>query len=59
MVREELGYRSGYLNEETGTIYVNAKEIPERQRFTIAHDLVHHFLGHGSDESNTVLPSCA
>ena len=59
VVREELGYRSGYLNEETGTIYVNAKEIPERQRLTIAHELGHHCLGHGSAERNTVLPSGA
>lgn len=59
VVKKDLGYRSGYLDEDKKTIFVNEKEIPERQRFTIAHELGHHCLGHGSAERNTVFPSGA
>jgi Zn-dependent peptidase ImmA (M78 family) len=40
--------RSGRLDEENGTIYVNPDEPEYRQRFTIAHELGHYLLGHGS-----------
>lgn len=35
-------------NEETPTIYVNEKDGPQRQRFTVAHELGH-FITHRED----------
>lgn len=39
---------SGYFEEETSSIYVNTNEPLVRQRFTVAHELGHAILGHGS-----------
>ncbi len=41
---------SGLLLREAGRvlIVVNERDAPSRQRFTIAHELGHYFLGHGS-----------
>lgn len=50
---ENLGTKSGYLDEENQIIYVNAADVPERQRFTIAHELGHFCLDHGSSLRDT------
>lgn len=39
---------SGYFEQETSSIYVNTNDSLERQRFTVAHELGHAVLGHGS-----------
>lgn len=52
----DLGLKSGYLNVEDKEICVNATECPERQRFTIAHELGHYCLGHGSSFRDTNNP---
>lgn len=52
----DLGLKSGYLNVEDKEICVNASECPERQRFTIAHELGHYCLGHGSSFRDTNNP---
>ena len=38
----------GFLFKKDGKykIYIEKKESPERQRFTIAHEIGHHYLGH-------------
>jgi Zn-dependent peptidase ImmA (M78 family) len=43
---------SGFLNSngDKPVIYVNANNSPQRQAFTIAHELGHYFLGHTPDE---------
>lgn len=38
--------RSGYLDREHSTIFINADESDIRQRFTICHELGHYVLGH-------------
>ncbi len=46
--------KSGYLNAEAKTIFVSPSESQVRQRFTVAHELGHFILGHGSsDRLNT------
>ncbi len=42
--------KSGYLNAENKTIFVSPSESPIRQRFTVAHELGHFVLGHGSSD---------
>lgn len=37
---------SGFLVRDSKTIYVNMNEHPVRQRFTIAHEIAHYYLGH-------------
>lgn len=59
IVREPLGYRSGYLDVKNKQIVVNSTEVPERQRFTIAHELGYYCLRHGDAERNTFFPSGA
>lgn len=39
---------SGYFDATTSTIYVKNYEPETRQRFTIAHEIGHAVLGHGS-----------
>lgn len=46
----ELKAKSGYFDLEDRTIYVNANEDEARQRFTIAHELGHYCLGHGTSD---------
>lgn len=44
----DLGLKSSYLHVENKEICVNASECLELQRFSIAHELGHYCLGHGS-----------
>lgn len=44
----DLGELSGYYDEEKRHIVVNANDGLLRQRFTVAHELGHHVMGHGS-----------
>lgn len=48
-IRNESGHSlSGqYRNEDGPIIYFYGGEAPVRQRFTVAHELGHHMLGHG------------
>lgn len=39
---------SGYFDSSTNSIYLNTNEPFLRQRFTVAHELGHAVLGHGS-----------
>ncbi len=41
---------SGFLTRGSKTVYLNANETPERQAFTLAHELGHYFLDHRPDE---------
>lgn len=43
-----LGSLGGYYDAENKRIVINANNSVVRQRFTIAHELGHHVLGHGS-----------
>lgn len=52
---DNLGTKSGYLDKENKKIYVNAADVPERQRFTIAHELGHYCLDHGSSLRDTTM----
>lgn len=56
VVEADLGFLSGYLDESKKKIFVNSSELPVRQRFTIAHELGHYCLGHGSSHRNTTVP---
>lgn len=49
----EMGTKSGYFDSERKTICVNANDCEERKRFTIAHELGHFCLGHGSSFRDT------
>lgn len=44
----DLGELSGYYDEENRFIVVNANDGLTRQRFTVAHELGHHVMRHGS-----------
>lgn len=37
---------SGFIDTDTNTMYVNTGESPQRQNFTIAHELGHYLLEH-------------
>lgn len=50
---EDLGNKSGYFDGDSRKIYVNSTESLVRQRFTIAHELGHYCLGHGSSDRDT------
>jgi Zn-dependent peptidase ImmA (M78 family) len=52
---EGLGTKSGYLDAENRKICVNSSDVPERQRFTIAHELGHFCLEHGSSLRDTTM----
>jgi Zn-dependent peptidase ImmA (M78 family) len=43
---EENAEISGLLDKKDMRIYLNAEESAQRQNFTLAHELAHHFLGH-------------
>lgn len=45
----DLGERDGALDPEHGLILVNKRHSPERQRFTLAHEVSHALL-HGDDD---------
>ena len=57
VVEADLGFLSGYLDKSKRTIFVNSSELPVRQRFTIAHELGHYCLEHGSSNRNTSIPN--
>lgn len=57
VVFSKLGAKSGYLDVSRKEIHVNESENKERQRFTIAHELGHFCLGHGSSYRDTRVPS--
>ena len=50
---DDMGTKSGYLDAENKKICVNANDCRERKRFTIAHELGHFCLGHGSSLRDT------
>lgn len=52
---ENLGSKSGYLDAVNKLIYVNSCDCEERKRFTIAHELGHFCLGHGSSLRDTTM----
>lgn len=52
VIQEPLGYRSDYLDAARKTIHVNSVECRERQRFTVARELGHYCLGHGTPAGN-------
>jgi Zn-dependent peptidase ImmA (M78 family) len=41
---------SGLLEKDKKKIYLNATESPQRQAFTLAHELAHYYLDHKPDE---------
>ncbi|MFZ1249733.1 MAG: ImmA/IrrE family metallo-endopeptidase [Candidatus Saccharimonadales bacterium] len=41
---------SGFLIAEDKTIYLNVENSPERQAYTVAHELGHYLLGHEPDK---------
>ena len=41
---------SGFINPKERCMYVNRHEPPQRQNFTIAHELGHYLLGHTENE---------
>ncbi len=50
---DSMGTKSGCLDAEHKVIYLNSSECNERKRFTIAHELGHFCLGHGSSLRDT------
>ena len=54
--RKDLGLQSGYFDADSKVIVVNDREVDERQRFTIAHELGHFCLNHGSSFRDTASP---
>jgi Zn-dependent peptidase ImmA (M78 family) len=51
----DLKETSGILDFENSKIYINQEESPERQAFTVAHELGHYLLGHDPDEYGELL----
>src|ERR1700728_4654789 len=49
-----VGGVSGALLGSNGVsvIAVNESDLPNRQRFTIGHELAHHFLTHGAEQEH-------
>lgn len=47
---DRIADASGLLDTASKTIYLNTTESPERQNFTLAHELGHYFLKHDSDD---------
>lgn len=41
---------SGLLDKSNNTIYINSTDSPERQRFTLAHELGHYIYNHDEDK---------
>ncbi|MGN1149378.1 MAG: ImmA/IrrE family metallo-endopeptidase [Sutterella sp.] len=55
---QEIGL-SGYLDGPNCEILVNPREPEPRRRFTIAHELGHYILGHGSANRGNSRSNCA
>lgn len=51
----ELLRVAGFTDTKTKTIYVNESDPAYRQSFTVAHELGHLILGHGSNEYGVLL----
>lgn len=47
---DEIVDASGVLDKAKRTIFLNIGESPERQNFTLAHELGHYFLDHPTEE---------
>ena len=47
---DKIAEASGLLNTDGKTIYLNITDSPERQNFTLAHELGHYFLKHSPDQ---------
>lgn len=47
---ESLEKISGFLSPNSKTIYINSSDPPNRQVFTVAHEMGHQLLGHAPDE---------
>lgn len=45
---DDMGDLGGYYEEESREITINAKDALPRQRFSVAHEIGHAALGHGS-----------
>ena len=56
---EESGHYLPEGHEKNPTIIYNARESKVRQRFTIAHELGHHVLGHGDSPRDSAYPANA
>jgi len=52
---DTLSRVSGFLDPHTKTIFVNAEDVPARQRFTVAHELGHYALSHDPDKYPVLL----
>lgn len=46
---------AGFLDKEGKIIYVNNDDVPNRQTFTVAHELGHYVLEHTPDEYKVLL----
>lgn len=46
----KLNDASGFFDPSTKSIYVNSGDPPNRQSFTVAHELAHALLGHRENE---------
>lgn len=46
---------SGCLSDDRKTIFINKEEAPERQAYTIAHELGHYFLEHKAGDFGVLL----
>lgn len=55
---DKLNDVSGFFDPKTNTIYINKSDSPQRQHFTIAHELGHFILKHESNKYG-VLPRFA
>ena len=47
---------SGFYNDETKEIFIQEKETSTRQRFSVAHELGHAVLGHGTRQRAKISP---
>ena len=44
-----------FIDETRRYIMINKKDVPQRQRFTIAHELAHFFLHHDKNSNQTIV----
>ena len=47
---------SGFYNDETKEIFIQEKKTSTRQRFSVAHELGHAVLGHGTRQRAKISP---
>lgn len=52
---ENLQNVAGFLDPETKTIYINDDDAPNRQTFTVAHEMGHYVLKHEPSQINVLL----